>query len=192
MLDSLVRKTRCYRRFYQSDPVSRNVLISVVDLLRFVSSARNSQPLKYIVSTDRLINEEIFETLSWAGYLKDWNGPKEGERPAGYIVFLRDRNISVESYSLIDAGIALQTAMLKLTELGFGGCPIAAIDKEKLIEILSIPSHLEVLIVLAVGKPKEKVVVTEVENGDIRYFRDVKGVHYVPKRSLEEVLLKVF
>ncbi len=192
MLQSLVKSTRCFRRFYQNKPLDGSTLISVVNLLRFVSSARNAQPLKYIISTDKSINEEIFKTLSWAGYLKNWDGPEEGEKPSGYIVFLRDTNISAEDFSLIDTGIALQTAMLKLTEDGYGSCPIAAIDKKALRKVLSIPLSLEILLVLAVGKPKERVVITNVRNGDIKYYRDKNGVHYVPKRALKDVLLKTY
>ncbi len=192
MIDQLVKRTRCYRRFYEDIDVDKERLIGVVELLRFISSARNAQPLKYVISTDRVMNGKIFKTLKWAGYLKDWDGPEEGERPSAYMVMLRDRNISTEDFSLIDAGIALQTAMLKLTELGLGSCPIAAIDKKGLFDILSLEDvNLEVLLVLAIGKPKERVVLVD-SSGDIRYYRDDKGTHYVPKRQLDELLIKVY
>lgn len=192
MIDQLVKRTRCYRRFYEDIVVEGEKLLEVLELLRFTSSARNAQPLKYVVSTDRVMNRKIFETLKWAGYLKDWDGPGEGERPSAYIVMFRDRNISTEDFSLIDAGIALQTAMLKLTELGLGSCPIAAVDKKRLLEIFSLEDgNLEVLLVLAIGKPRERVVLVD-SSGDIKYYRDKQGIHYVPKRPLNELLIKVY
>ncbi len=192
MLTDLVKRTRCYRRFDESVRVNVELLIKIIETLRFVSSARNAQPLKYIVSTDSRINERIFRTLKWAGYLTDWEGPKQGERPTAYIVILRDRKISTEDFALIDAGIAMQTAMLMLAEMGFGSCPIAAIDKEELSKILDIPANLEILIVLAIGKPTEKVVLIDAKGDDIKYFRDDKGFHYVPKRTIDEILIKKF
>ncbi len=192
MIDQLVKKTRCIRRFYEDSVVEKEKLMEVLELLRFTSSARNAQPLKYVISTDRAVNGKIFKTLKWAGYLKDWDGPEEGERPSAYIVMFRDRSISTEDFSLIDAGIALQTAMLKLTELGLGSCPIAAIDKKRLFDILSLEDvNLEILLVLAIGKPKERVVLVD-SSGDIKYYRDSKGIHYVPKRRLEELVIKVY
>ncbi len=192
MIDQLVKKTRCYRRFYEDVAVDRETLIGVIKLLRFVSSARNAQPLKYVISTDRGMNSKIFGTLKWAGYFKDWDGPEIGERPSAYIVMLRDKNISTEDFSLIDGGIALQTAMLKLTELGLGGCPIAAVDKQRLFEVLSLEDEkLEILLVLSIGKPKERVVIVD-SRRDIKYYRDEQGIHYVPKRPLDELLIKVY
>ncbi len=192
MLKTLIKKARCYRKFDESVFIDIEFLKDIVDSLRFTSSARNAQPLKYIISTNKEMNKKIFSTLKWAGYLKDWDGPSAGQRPTAYIIILRDRNISTEDFSLIDTGIAIQTVMLRLAEEGFGGCTIAAIDKERLRKILSITDDTkEILCVLAIGKPNENIILTEMKNGDIKYYRDEKENHYVPKRPLNEILYKV-
>ena len=188
MLRDLILKNRSYRRFEQSRPVTPETLRELVDLARLCASAANRQPLKYILSCEPRKNAEIFETLAWAAYLKDWPGPSEGERPSAYIVILHDTEISKDIYC--DHGIAAQTMLLGATEKGLGGCMIASIKKENLRKALDISSRYEIPLVLALGAPKEKVVLEELgPGGDIKYWRDKDGVHHVPKRPLNEVIV---
>jgi nitroreductase len=189
MIEDLIRQNRSYRRFHQEVPVQIETLRAMVDLARMSASAANKQPLKYILSSDRETNARIFPHTRWAGYLKDWGGPAEGERPAAYIVILGDTEIS-KSFGC-DHGIAAQSIMLGATERGLGGCIIASIAREELRETLDIPERYEILLVLALGKPKETVVLEEVgPDGDIKYYRDAEDVHHVPKRSLGELVLQ--
>jgi hypothetical protein len=68
---------------------------------------------------------------------------------------------------------------------------IANIRKEGLRKTLRISERYEILLVLALGKPKEKVVIETVgHNGDTKYWRDNEGVHHVPKRLLEEIIIR--
>lgn len=188
MLADLVRKNRSYRRFHEDDVVDEATLRELVDLSRYCASAANLQPLKYQLSCDPKKNAVIFEHLAWAGYLKDWNGPMQGERPGAYIVVLRDATIAKTIDC--DHGIACQTMLLAAVEKGLGGCMIGAVKRKKLCRALDIPGHLEILLVIALGKPKEDVVIEAVgSNGDIKYWRDSDDVHHVPKRSLEEIII---
>jgi len=188
MIADLVHKNRSYRRFCQEVPIALETLKELVALTRHCASAGNRQPLKYILSCDPEENALIFKQLVWAGYLKDWEGPPEGERPSGYIIVLGDTDIA-KSFGC-DHGIAGQTIMLGAMEKGLGGCMIATIKREELREALSISGHLEILLVLALGKPKETVVVETVgPDGDIKYWRDSQAVHHVPKRPIEEIIV---
>ncbi len=190
-LYEMVARSRSYRRFYQHYEVSMETLISLIDLSRLTPSAANLQPLRYIASNDPVTNQSIFETLTWAAYIKDWPGPIEGERPSAYIVILGEKKHS--KTAAWDMGIAAQTIMLGATEAGLGGCMVGSIKKEALWEALQVPEELEGLLVLALGKPKEKVLLSTLNPGqDIQYWRDSKKVHHVPKRPLEEVLIKNF
>ena len=126
MIKELIGKNRSYRRFFENDPITREVLIQLIDLARLSASARNSQSLKYYISNDRKINSTIFPNLAWAGYIKEWDGPEEGERPSAYIVMLNDNEIST-NYLCAD-GIAAQSILLGAVELGFGGCIIASVN----------------------------------------------------------------
>ncbi|MGA9347779.1 MAG: nitroreductase family protein [Anaerolineae bacterium] len=190
MLEDLVRKNRSYRRFHQDVPVDLETLRALVNLARLSASANNLQPLKYILSCEPETNARIFPHTRWAGYL-DWPGPAEGERPAAYIVILGDTEIR-KSFGC-DHGIAAQSIMLGATERGLGGCMIGSIDHSGLRQALDIPDRYDILLLLALGKPKETVVLEEVgSDGDIRYYRDAEDVHHVPKRSLDELILREY
>jgi len=191
MLEDLVRKNRSYRRFHQDVPVDIETLRALVDLARLSASGSNLQPLKYILSCQPETNASIFPNTRWAGYLKDWPGPAEGERPSAYIVILGDTEIR-KSFGC-DHGIAAQSIMLGAAERGLGGCMIGSIDRGELRQVLDIPEQYDILLVLALGKPRETVVLEEVgPDGDIRYYRDADGVHHVPKRSLDELILQEY
>lgn len=191
MIDDLIKSTRSFRRFDQSVSVSLNTLEELVELARYSASAGNLQPLKYILSCNSQINSLIFSTLKWAAYLKDWEGPAEGERPVAYIVILGDRELT-ENFGC-DHGIASQSIMLGARERGLGGCIISSVDRSKLRSALDIPDRYEILLVLALGKPAETVVTESVgPDEDIRYWRDDQGVHHVPKRLLKEIVVRKY
>lgn len=191
MLKDLVTQNRSRRRFYQDVAVDMATLRELVDLGRLSPCGANRQPLKYILSCDPATNALIFPNLTWAGQLKDWPGPVEGERPAAYIIILGDKTIS-QSFG-VDHGIAAQSILLGATEKGLGGCMMSAIRKEGLREALHIPDHLEILLAIALGRPKEIVVVDEMgPGGDSRYWRDAEQKHHVPKRALDEVIIQAY
>lgn len=184
----LVLKNRSYRRFFETEKISKETLLELIDLSRLTPSAANKQPLKFYLSYEKETNEKIFPTLGFAGYLQDWKGPVEGEKPSAYVVILRDRDIPYPCE--IDHGISAQTILLGAVEKGLGGCIFAAIDKKKLKENLNLPEVYDILLVLALGKPKEMVKLETVnESGDIRYYRDEDQTHHVPKRALNHIIL---
>ena len=188
MLKGLINKNRSYRRFDQEYSIKPKVLRELVEFARLSPSAANLQPLKYILSSDPKKNALIYPHLSWAGYLKDWSGPKEGEKPSAYIIVLGDTQIS-KSFGC-DHGIAAQSILLAAAEKSLGGCMIGTLNKEGLRKDLDIPLQYEILLIIALGKPKEKVVLERVgPKNDIKYWRDAQSVHHVPKRSLDEIIL---
>jgi nitroreductase len=187
-LRDLVLSNRSYRRFDESHRIEHKTLVELIGLARCTPSAANRQPLKYILSADQKINDHIFPCLLWAAYLKDWQGPAPGERPTAYIIILIDEIITKDWWC--DDGIAAQTILLGAVEKGLGGCMIGSINKERLRRELAIPKHLQIRLVVALGKPAEDVVLEDLEpGGDIRYWRDNEGVHHVPKRTLAELIV---
>lgn len=189
MLKDIVFKSRSIRRFYENHEIDKETLMELVDLARLSPSGSNLQPLKYILSFTKEKSEQIFPLLGWAGYLKDWPGPISGERPSAYIVVLGDKSIS-RSFDR-DMGIACQSIMLGAAEKGLGGCIIGNVKRKELQSLLNINEQYEILVVLALGKPKENVIVETVgSDGDIKYWRDREGNHHVPKRKLEDLIIE--
>lgn len=183
----LIEKNRTYRRFYQDVEVSLQSLRELIDLARLSSTGGNLQSLKYVLSQTLEMNKQIFKTLKWAGYLKDWEGPEEGERPTAYVVMLHDQRISKGFFW--DHGIAVQSILLGATEQGLGGCQFNSVDRVALAQELNLPEHFEIVTVIALGKPKEVVVIEKLgDSGDIKYWRDEQGIHHVPKRALDDLI----
>ena len=186
----MILKNRSYRRFYQDERISTGTLRELINLARYSPSAANLQPLKYILVSESKNCDIVFSTLAWAGYITDWEGPQEGERPAAYIIILGDAEIKKNIDC--DHGIAAQSILLGAVEKKLGGCIIASVKREKLGKILNIDKKYQVLLIIALGKPKEQVVVETVDrDGKIEYWRDKNQVHHVPKRSVNELILKI-
>jgi len=187
----LVALNRSCRRFDANEKVSVEEITQLVDLARLSASAANLQPLKYMISTSAEMNAKIFPCLKWAGYLKDWDGPSENERPAAYVIVLQDTRVAGDVGC--DHGIAAQSLMLGAVEKGLAGCMIAAVDRKNLGILIGLPDHMKILLVIALGYPvEERRVVTLTEETGVKYFRDGNGIHYVPKRSLDELILKTW
>jgi nitroreductase len=188
---ALVKENRSCRRFDNGWKISMKDLTDLVGLARHCASAANNQPLKYILSTSQQTNTQIFSCLGWAAYLTDWPGPEPAEQPTAYIVITGDHTISDKFWC--DHGIAAQTLLLGARAKGLAGCMFGAINIKKIKALLDIPDHLEVKLVVALGRPVEKAVIDEVgPDGSIRYFRDENQVHHVPKRSLDDLVFKTF
>jgi len=189
--DRLVAETRSTRRFKADIEVTTTTLRELVGLARLTPSSRNLQPLKYILVNEPATRDEVFVCLNWARDLPQWEGPLPPQRPAAFILILGDTQIK-DSFGC-DHGIAAQTMMLGARARGLGGCIIASCDRDKLREKLGIEYRYDILLIMALGVPGEKVELEPLPPaGDIRYWRDDKGVHHVPKRSLGELVIKEF
>ena len=190
MLKDLVKQNRSYRSFDGSVEITRETLLDLVDCARFTPSSINMQPFKYYLSYKPETNDIIYPLTAWARLLPGFEGPAEGHRPTAYIIVCTDTTIGPEARFRTDVGIVSQTIMLAAVEKGFGGCMIGNYNPAKVSAALNLPENLVPSLVLALGKPDEKIIMTELENGgNSRYYRDENGQHYVPKRKLEDITL---
>jgi nitroreductase len=184
-----VQKSRSIRRFREEGKVSRETLLELVDIARFCPSARNRQPLRYIISCEPEKTEKICDCLLWARDLPAWNGPCNGERSPAYITIVTE--IDGVQDPRFDAGIAAQTIMLAAAAKDLGGCIIGSIDKKRLAGIIALPKGYDIQLVLAIGYPAEQVVLESIPaDGDTRYWQDEQGIHHVPKRALQDIVLE--
>ncbi len=184
----LVKRNRSYRRFFQDEKITKKTLEELVELARFSASGGNMQPLRFVLSFSQERNDKIFSCLKWAMMLKGWNGPEEGERPAAYIVILKLINVSAPNN--LDPGIMAQSMLLGAVDKGFGGCMFGAVNKPLLTEYLGLDSaEYEIALVIALGKPKEKIIVDDIPAGaDTKYYREGE-IHHVPKILLKDLIV---
>lgn len=188
MIKDLILQNRSYRRFFQDVAISEETLRELVDLARLSPSAANQQALKYVISGDAEKNARIFPSVVWAAALPDWPGPEEGEKPSAYIIIVEDTEIK-QKFG-VDHGIVAQSILLGAVEKGLGGCMIGSIRKDVLRQAIDLAPRYEIALLLALGKPKEKVVIEAMRpDGDVRYWRDSDKTHHVPKRALDEIIL---
>lgn len=189
MLRVLLQKNRSIRSFEKSARITKNELLDMIECTRLCPSSANLQALKFRPVYDEEECERVFKNTKWAGYLKDMKIPPEGNEPAAYIIVLHDKNIAKSPVPFYkDTGIVSHTILLRAAEMGYGGCMIGSFNNEEILRELSITKDLEITLVIALGKAMEEPVILENE-GDIKYFRK-DGVHYVPKRSLEEIVIE--
>ncbi len=192
MIKDLVRQNRSYRGYDESRRVTEEELRELVDCARLTASSVNMQPLKYYLAWEKKEVDRIQALTAWARGLPEMTLPHEGMRPTAFIVICQDKNIQ-ESLARFqkDVGIAAQTMLLAAVEMGLGGCMIGNFRAESVQQELGLAENLAPLLIVAIGKPAEKIVLTEVGEGEsVAYYRDENDVHYVPKRRLEDVILE--
>ena len=188
--EELVRRCRSYRRFDGEAEPGRGPLLAFVDLARRTSSAMNKQTLRYAVVSDEDDCARLFKGLRFAAALPEWQGPEPDERPTGYVVVYSDGEPG--NLTWCDCGIACQTMALAATTAGMGACMVRSFDPKVVEEVLrDVPDGLVPMLVVAFGVPSETVVLETISGtgAPTAYWRDADGVHHVPKRSLEDVLV---
>lgn len=186
--EHLLLADRSVRRFKSDIEITRELLERLVGLTRYCASGRNLQPLRYRIVDCPKEKDAIFPLLKWAGYYTEWDGPELAQRPAAYLVQCLDTNLTANC--LCDDGLNLQAITLGATALGLGACIIKAFNAPALTEALDLPEQLKPLYVLALGAPAEETKIVPMADGDYKYFRDEADAQCVPKRSLEELIIK--
>lgn len=184
----LVEKARSCRRFFEDQPLTYEDLDWLIKCARLAPSGRNAQELRFVLVRQGELCQRLFALTRWAGALKDWKGPYEGERPGAFIaVLMPERGGELLCY---DVGIACQTMQLAATSRGWGACMIQSFDHKAAHDLLNIPATYKIALLLGLGVAKETRVVDPMSaDGTFTYWRDEKQVHHVPKRSLEELII---
>ena len=190
MMESLVLRNRTCRSFDESQPISLEMMTALVDLARRTASGMNKQPLRYRILTERAELDKMVCNARFGTALKDIKLPPENGKPTGYIMIFTDKEAgSPDTLALKDVGIAAQTILLAATEQGFGGCMLGSFDPSRLVTDFNIPDRYRPELVIALGKPAERALLTDAHNDSLTYYRDAAGNHCVPKRGLDEVLI---
>ncbi len=188
-IKELIKRSRSYRSFDPSVSVNRAQLSDWVECARCSPSSRNLQVLKFRLVTDDAERDQMLSNTKWAGLLSHMEIPPKGHAPTAYIVICMDKSLADSPAAFQrDVGICAQSILLAACEDGFGGCVIGSFSADAVKTALKLPENLSPQLVLALGKPDETVEITEVRDGSVAYYRE-NGVHYVPKRSLEDMII---
>ena len=189
MIRDLMIKERSYRSFDESVKVERETLVGFIENARLTPSSVNLQPLKYRICNIKEECDIMLSLTKWAALLKEYEIPPKGHAPAAYIVICIDKNVSDKSIFDKDVGIAAQTIMLSAVEADLGGCMIGNFNPSKVSEALKLPDGIVPSLVLGLGKPDEEIILENISEKGIAYYRDENGTHRVPKRTLDEIIL---
>lgn len=183
-----LRTRRTYRRFAPR-PVDPAILTEAVDAARIASCGANRQTLKYVVVQSPAMVAAVQPLVHWAAYLPPEQGcPKPGEEPVAFIAVLQDERLP--GASDVDTGLALGSLTAAAWGHGVGSCIMGSIDRPALAKLLSLPEGVALQYMVALGYPRHQSRLIAMENGSVRYCLDEKGDYCVPKRPMEEVLLK--
>lgn len=185
MIYESIKKRRTIRKFTQQ-PITPEILQKCVDAARLSPSGMNFQPLKYLVVTESKNLPKVFSTLTWARNIPGYSHAPD-EVPQAYIIILLDTNIRQSPGN--DSGIAAMSISMVAYEAGLASCMLGSVDRPQLKKELKIPDHFQVLLVVALGYPREQSKAIELNGTDTRYWFDNQGVLNVPKRQLKDVLI---
>lgn len=191
MFLDLVKQARSHRGFRQDRKVTRQELEHLVECARFTPAARNDQVLKYYLAEKPETVAAIQPLTKWAGALAELHLPRKGAEPVAYIVICLDGSLAENSAPYQrDVGIVAQTMLLAAAEMGLNGCMIGSFAAGELREKLGLPETIKPQLLLALGEGTDRIVMTDVgEDGSTTYYRDAEDTHYVPKRTLEQLIL---
>ena len=191
MMKELVKKSRSYRGYDENRKITREELLELVDCARYAPSSVNRQPFKYWLAYTQEDLDKIQPLTGWARALPQMTLPHPGKCPTAFIVICQETewDADLKRY-LRDVGIVAQTMLLAAAEKDLGGIMIGNFSPERIAKALKLPGHIVPMLIVALGKPDEQIVLTEIENGDsLDYYRDDQDIHYVPKRKLNDIIL---
>jgi len=185
-LDSLLKKNRSYRGYDSSWKVPVTVLEKMVEVTQWVPTGKNQQAFRFKLVTEENEVRTVTENVKMGALLPELHLPTPGTEPPAYIIVCT--TVPECKRVQVDAGIAVQSMLLKAVEMGYNGLIIAAFNATKLTEAFSLP--YPPVLVLAVGKGAEKIEMTEISaNESHNYYRDENGTHFVPKVRWQELII---
>lgn len=183
-----LRGRRTYRRFEQR-PVASEILTEAVDAARIASCGANRQTVRYIIVESADAVAAVQPLVHWAAYLPPEQGaPKADELPTAFIAILQDDNLP--GASDVDVGLALGSLTAAAWAHGVGSCIMGAINRPALTELLALPEGVRLCYMVALGYPTHESHLVSMQDGDVKYYLDDNRDFCVPKRGMEEVLLK--
>lgn len=189
-IEAVIYKRRTIRRFKQ-DPIPVETLKKLIDFARVAPAGRNIQCVEYIIVHNPEMREKLFPLVKWAGSLpKEERDPEINRRPTAYIIVLVNTNIK-KGYFVYDIGAAVENILLGAVNHGLGSCWMGNINARRIRTLLEIPDYYEITHVISLGFPDEESILERYEDS-FKYWKDDEGVMHIPKRSLDNIIFKIY
>ncbi|MFX1419413.1 MAG: nitroreductase family protein [Promethearchaeota archaeon] len=188
--EELIFKRRTIRRFKQN-PINLEKLRKLIDFARVAPMARNIQSLEFIIVHNLELRSKLFPLVNWAGSLpEDQRTPEKGREPTAYIIVLVNTKIK-STYVDFDVGAAAENILLGAVYFGFSSCWMGSINRKEIRKLFEIPEYYEIKHIISLGYPDEDSFIEPYENS-FKYWKDDDGCLHVPKRSLEDIIFKIY
>lgn len=188
--EEVVYKRRTIRRFKQ-DPISVDTLKKLIDFARVAPMASNIQALEFMIVHNPEMRSKLFPLVRWAASLPEhMRTPEKGREPTAYLIVMINKKIK-RAFVDFDVGAAVENILLGAANLGIGTCWMAAIDAKRIRALLEVPEDYDIKQVISLGYPDEESFM-ESYTDSFKYWRNDDGTMHVPKRSLDDIIVKVF
>lgn len=181
----LLLRNRSHRAYDNSFQVREDQLRRIIDVNRLTPSARNQQVLRFRMVLDNEA-DKVLPHIKMGAALPELHLPEKGSEPRAFIIICT--TVEESRFVDIDLGIAAQSMLLQAVEIGLNGICIAAFDKQKIREDFQFP--YEPLLILAIGRGKDNIQLSEIKADESHNYYRKEGVHYVPKLTIEELIIK--
>ncbi|UCF81303.1 MAG: nitroreductase family protein [Acidobacteriota bacterium] len=145
-------------RKYEKREVPDRLLRKLIDAARLAPSGRNAQPSKYFIVKDGETKAKLRKNKVFAQAFV-YKAPAIivcCAEPGAYTEHDEEWDAPRKIRAIRDLSIASSFLVLRATELGLGTCYIGWVKKEKIKEVLGIPTENFVLFVITVGYPAEQ------------------------------------
>lgn len=142
-------KNRYSCRSFMDKPVEQEKLDLILEAGRVAPTARNIQPQRILVLTDKSELSKLSECTKYG-----WNAPV-------IMIICYDKNVVYKriyddmDFGFIDGSIVTTQMMLEIQNLGLGTTWIGAFDPAKVRDVYNIPNNYEIVALLPVGYPSE-------------------------------------
>ena len=153
-------------RSYLETPVPEEVLAKVMEAARLAPSAGNVQPWHFIIVREEEKRVRIAKGCRYGKFLD--------ESPV-VIIACGDKRASPHWYA-VETAIALEHVVMASTALGLGTCWIGMFKEEEIREILNLPENFEIVALMALGYPREKVDIWAKILHTIRPRKKLEGI----------------
>jgi nitroreductase len=147
-----IQKRRAYRSL-EPVKITKDFINDLAECAQITASCFNNQPWQYVFVYESKMLKKMHEALS--------SGNEWAHKASMIIVVLGKKDDDCVIYDRIyyrfDIGMATEAMILRAVELGYVAHPIAGYSPKKTREILGIPDDVDVIALVIVGKPSDKI-----------------------------------